>query len=117
MCRWKIYYDESTFSYLDGEPNETPQFGVICILQDDELVGRKILHFYDWYFWEGQEWMGCDIFGLTDRLMNDLPVHHLRAGRTVPGRVYRQIMDAADHDLDFPPRSGKLLEEKRGVNL
>lgn len=107
--RWKIFYDGGyTFSDEQGKPEDMPAFGVVCIVCADDLVGRMILHKFDWYYWTDGGWQGGDIYGLLDRLLHRLPTVAVCQGRTVPNAVYQEIMGRADKDPDFPPMSGKL---------
>ena len=124
--RWRIYYaDGSTFDSSQGEHEDAPPFGVICIVYPNDLVGRIIMHGWDWYYWvpgDGQhcqprsprtgQWWGSDIYGVLDRLLHNLPLCALKQGRNASNERYRQIMAAADKDPDFPPRSGKLAGER-----
>lgn len=112
---WRIYYsDETTFSSDQGTPQGAPAFGVICIIYPDSLVGRAIMHGWDWYYWveDDKQWWGSDIYGVLDRLLHNLPLHALKQGRNVSNESYRRIMTAADKDPDFPPKSGKLAKER-----
>lgn len=110
--RWRVYYDNgSTFSNEDGTPEQSPAFGVICIVSTNDLIGRIILHKHDWYWWIADEkvWFGGDIFGLLDRLLHRLSTEAILQGRTVPNEAFRDTMGRADKDEDFPPKSGRLM--------
>lgn len=113
---WRIYYDDgSTFDSGQGTPQDAPALGVICIVYPDELVGRVIMHRFDWYYWvadDEQQWWGSDIHGLTDRLIHNLPTEAVKEGRSVSHRYFREIITKADKDPDFPPKSGKNIGEK-----
>lgn len=112
---WRIYYaDGSTFDSNQGEHEDAPPFGVICIVYPNDLVGRIIMHGWDWYYWvtEVGQWWGSDIYGVLDRLLHNLPLCALKQGRNASNERYRQMMTAADKDPDFPPRSGKLAGER-----
>ncbi len=115
MIDWRIYYsDESTFDSSQGSPQDAPAYGVICIIYSNELVGRIIMHRWDWYYWvpdEGQ-WWGSDLFGVLDRLLHRLPTIALCQGRNVSNKTYSKIMGMADKDKDFPPKSGKIAGER-----
>ena len=112
--RWRIYYDDGSTFDSQGGCEDAPPFGVICIIYPDDLVGRKIMHGWDWYYWvpEAGQWWGSDIYGVLDRLLHNLPLRALKQGRNASNERYRQIMAAADKDPDFPPRSGKLAGER-----
>ncbi len=113
--KWKIWYDDgNTFDSSQGEPSESPKSGVICIVYPDELVGRVIMHRWDFYYWHpiDRQWWGTDIFGIViDLFMGDLPHQAGRSGRNASNKNYQDIMAAADKDPDFPPKSGKKVNE------
>ncbi len=105
---WKIFYaDGSVFDSSEGEPADAPKRGIICIVQNDDLVGREIKHGSNWYYWVENErqWWGSDRDGLLDWAMNNLPI---KQGRNVSRRRFGEIMDMADKDPGFPPKSGTL---------
>lgn len=115
MIHWRIYYsDGSTFDSNQGRCEDAPPFGIICIIYPNDLVGRIIMHGWDWYYWvpEDGQWWGSDIYGVLDRLLHNLPLRALKQGRNVSSKRYGQIMTSADKDPDFPPRSGKLAGER-----
>lgn len=111
---WRIYYSNGLmFDSSMGDPVDAPAYGVICIVQPDEMVGRVIMHGWDWYYFvpEDRQWWGSDIFGVIDRLCHRLPVVALLQGRNVSNKDFGLIMGRADKDLDFPPKSGKVHGE------
>lgn len=110
---WRIYYgDGSSFDSSEGSPLDAPSYGIICAVYPDELVGRAIMHGWDWYYWVNGQWWGSDIYGVLDRMLHNLPLQALKQGRNVSNQVYRKIMTTADKDPDFPPKSGKLSKER-----
>lgn len=113
--RWKIFYsDRSTFDSTQGDPSKSPKMGIICIVYPDELVGRVIMHKWDFYYWHPIEmqWWGTDIFGVVlDLFMDDQPHKAGRSGRNASNKNYQEIMAAADKDPDFPPKSGRRISE------
>lgn len=140
---WRIYYDDgSTFDNAQSSPRDAPAYGVICIVFANELIGRKIAHLKDFYYWvpDERQWWGSDIFGLLDQmslrdlvsrvgdqwsyLHYDLPMErdqlvyrliddgYIKLGRSVSSVTFREIMEIADKDPDFPPMSGKLKESQ-----
>lgn len=111
---WRIYYDdESTFDSSMGEPMNTPGFGFICIVQPDELVGRMIMWGWDRYYWvpADAQWWGSDDRSIGIRQARRLETVAPSYGANVSNTLFRKIMAAADHDPDFPPKSGKIRGE------
>lgn len=107
---WRLYYrDGSTFDSTQGEPKDAPAFGVICIPQPDPIVGRMIMHGWDWYYYvpESGQWWGSDLQGVLDRMLHRLPVVALAQGATVSNTDFREIFERADKDKDFPLKSAK----------
>tara|TARA_R110000787_G_scaffold36714_7_gene93588 strand:+ start:18895 stop:19230 length:336 start_codon:yes stop_codon:yes gene_type:complete len=106
---WRIFYDDgSTFSSLDGEPHEAPARGFICALGYDERGKRYIMHGWDHYYFddEANQFWGCEIHGLIDRLcMRRIGLAYF-LGRTVTRSQWDEFMTLADKDPDFP-REGR----------
>lgn len=90
---WTIYYDDgSTFSSLDGEPEDAPGYGVLAITQNRE---NTVLASQDFYLYREDYgcWIEVHIEGLIDHLVT--AAHHVRAvkaGRTVPLSVYERVL-------------------------
>lgn len=100
---WRIYYDDgTTFSNLDGSPEEAPPFGFICAVGYDETNSRYIMHGWDHYCWdvESNQWWGMDTFGLIDRLSRNLIVAY-KQGRTVSKTRFTEIMNLSNDDINF----------------
>lgn len=103
---WKIFYsDGSTFSSVEGSPEEAPSMGFICALGYDESGNRYIMHGWDHYCWDidSQQWWGMDIVGLFDRLTQN-KVFAYKMGRTITKKDFQSLMQAAHIDPDFPQR-------------
>lgn len=108
MTKWRIYYsDGTTVDNTKGGPQYAPSYGIVCIVQPDDMVGRQIMHGWDWYYWheETQQWWGCDIYGLLDRLLHNMQVTAVKQGRTVSNKDWQSIMQRANEDPDFLPKS------------
>jgi hypothetical protein len=103
--RWVIHYsDGSTFSDEDGQPEDAPAFGVVCIVQPDPDRKRNIMHGWDWYYYNdvegnGPMWWGCDLHGLLDRMLHRLGVRALVQGRTVSNDIWSEMMRRADEQF------------------
>ena len=123
---WRLYYEKfrddesdlpwSTFDSTMGQPGDAPAFGFLLAVFPDRdrgpnEIGRYIMWGWDYYFWhpEHQEFWGCNFTGLLDRLMSrsSLPIGAWFTGRTVHSTIFRQVMDAANADPDFQPKSAK----------
>lgn len=114
MKNWRVYYEDgSMFDNTMGSPEDAPSYGIICIVQADETVGRLIMHLWDWYFYRDDyaQWWGSDVWGLHDQLLSNKPLRAVKLGRNADSRVYQEILSAAMDDEDFPVKSGN----RRGV--
>lgn len=99
---WRIYYDDgSTFDSTDGIPQDAPPMGFVCAVGYDESGKRYIMHGWDHYCFDAEQWWGMDWCGLIDRLMLGR-VAAYKMGRTVTRSAFREIMRLADADPDFP---------------
>lgn len=113
MVQWVIWYaDGSSFSNIDGKPEDAPRAEVICIAAYSGDHGRMIWHATDYYIWEtqwGGEWISVDREGLSDYL--DRPGSHkirLR-GRHVPPSVFHAIYNKANTGKAKGPNIGRDL--------
>jgi hypothetical protein len=115
MPDWRIYYDdESTYDSDDGPPESAPPYGVLAIVFADRDHGRMVMNGWDWYFYHGTEenWWGADIHGLLDQLLHNLPVRALKQGRNAPAKVWKETLQRAMVDPDFPLKSATSKRER-----
>ena len=82
---WRIYYEQGTFSNQDGDWNDAPPWGVICIVCECDDLFRAV-----------------DKDGLLDYLTR-MDFNRLKIGREVPNSVYNAILPKARSDPDFSP--------------
>ena len=113
--KWRIYYgDGTTFDENQGTPEQAPPLNVQVIVVDDADVGRQLLHLWDWFYWDGEQWCGADIHGLLDQILHN-QVTAVKQGRTLPQREFDDIKNRAIADTDFLPKStSRNLERKTG---
>lgn len=105
---WRIYYDNSTYSSSDGAPNDAPSYGVICVVQPDNSVGRVIVERWDYYVYRQGEWYGHHLDGLLLELLEHAnEIEAVKAGRTIETQLYLSILSRANEDKDFPVKSAK----------
>lgn len=113
MVEWRIYYgDESTFDSTQGDPEDAPSHGVVCIVMNDPDVGRLILKSWDWYYFKRSDekgdwgWYGADIYGMLDWFMSEPRIcSSLKMGRTFANPRYQAVCNAALEDTDFQLKS------------
>ena len=110
MRKWKVLYDSGVYA---GSLEDAPGDGVVVIVQEDDDVGREILHRKDFYYWERGRWWGCDLYGLFDYLRRP-GWKKVLAGRNVEHRTYHALMDQARLDMDFSPKTALLTGELPG---
>lgn len=98
---WRIYYaDNSTFSNLDGKPEDAPPVGVICILQNPPNHGWMLLRDKDYYLrLDDSEWVGCEADGFWQYMFKPgwkCP----KFGENVSDDVYAKVIAQATEDMD-----------------
>jgi len=116
---WRIYYsDSSSFGSEEGEPNQAPRRGVLVIVQRDTEAGRSLWKECDFYWWLSRQraWVGGDLAGLLDYLAECAGAVVLQ-GRTVPDRLYRDVVRRAGSDPAFPPKRAWYSRERDGQTV
>lgn len=106
---WKIYYENGdTFDNTMGNPEDAPSYGVAVIVQEDEDVGRLIMHLWDWFYWRDdyKQWWGADVYGLHDQLLSNKPIRAVKIGRNMHTKEFQNLMERATDDPDFLIKSG-----------
>lgn len=98
--RWKVFYaDGSTYDSEEGGRPEAR--GVQAIVQDHPRVNKEIVTGADYYIRDPEgRWIGVDLFGLYDWLVD---VGLVLFGRMVTTEEYRELFKRA-----------KLEQEKSG---
>lgn len=107
--KWKIIYEDgSTFDNTQGKPEDAPSYGVVIIIQEDDYVGRLIMHLWDWFYWRADEgqWWGADVYGLHDQLLANKPISAVKLGRNMNSEKFHELMNQAADDVDFPIKQG-----------
>lgn len=112
--KWAVYYDDGKrFTDEDGTPEEAPAFGIVACVSPCEDMGREVIHGWDWYFFhtDHQVFWGCDISGLLDRLLHNLPTQAVKQGRSVYTPDFKTIYKKACEDPAFPVKSASHKRE------
>lgn len=87
----RIFYGDG--SVFDDENGNPPARDVQVIIQADDVVGAYALSGHDYYVRQGTEWVGVDIFGLFDYLLDSGLVLF---GRTITNDEYRKLLARAE---------------------
>ena len=108
---WRIYYEDgSTFDALDGDPEDAPGHGVLCIVQPCEAFGRQVVSGWDFYYYRSSSvtpWWGGDLIGTIDQFVrHPRESRALKMGSMADTPDYQRIRKAAIDDPDFRPMSG-----------
>lgn len=113
MLRWRVYYgDGAALSDEDCSLEALPGENVIVVVQSDDVpgdvyaTGRQLTYDRDFYWWEGDRWVGGDLYGLFDYLRRP-GWRKVLAGRTVIRDKYKKALARAVADPDFPPRTAQ----------
>ena len=111
--KWKIFYSTSTYSDEDGPPELAPKRDVQAIAVANKVTGRRIERTTDFYVWvpERGGWRGVDQFGLYDYLIGP-GTKIVLFGRTLSDEEYGEVWKLVAHDLDLPPRSAYMPNER-----
>lgn len=106
MVAWKIYYsDGSSFSNLEGKPEDAPPTGVICIKQLSAENKYELLALRDFYIWAGKEWWLADASGFWQYMFKP-GKKIVKFGTNVDDFTFERIMAEAREDLfDGNPES------------
>jgi len=115
---WKIYYnDRSTFSSLDGDPEDAPTRGVQVIAQDDPRLVWVTQAKSDYYIWDdrgdGPRFWGVDLFGLWEYLFTKPGKKIALAGMTIGSFDYDEIWRDAVNDPMFGRKATFARDELR----
>ena len=103
---WRIYYaDGSTFDSTQGEAKDAPADGFICVVGYTPAGNRYICHGKNHYYFdeEKQIWFGFDWHGVLDFVRWKCG---FKEGRMMDGDSFREVMNNAHRDPDFPQRKG-----------
>jgi hypothetical protein len=113
--RWKVYYiDGTTFSNLDGRPEDAPGWGVAAIAQEDDVVGVQIHQQRDFYCFapEFGGWYAVDYFGFAQYLAR--PGYKIvKLGEVMPTHKYRELLTSIRGDPDLPTKSTRYEWERK----
>lgn len=107
MVGWIVWYDDgSSFSSLEGSPQDAPRIGVICICERSQEHGRIIWVGHDYYWWHDDGvWVGGDASGLNDYLDQPGAYKVRLKGRSVPATRHHRIYKLACEDTRLPPKT------------
>jgi hypothetical protein len=106
---FRVYYDGGeTYS---GDAYAAPGLGVLCIVERDELHGRRLITQGDYYVLR-ERWYAVDFIGLVDYLLQPGP-RKVLVGRLVERNVYYDAIRRAEDDPEFPPRTAWVAGEER----
>lgn len=109
VVKWRIYYgDKTTFDSTQGEPQDAPTTGVICIVQKHPAYGFVVTAMKDFYWWQNGEWWASDQAGFW-QYMFTTGYKIVTFGVSVPAPVFQEIMAKATEDRDFGVKTGKSL--------
>ena len=114
--KWRIYYgDEQVFDNSMGSPSQAPSTNVQAIVCVDGSGNKKLYHSWDWYYFNGEEWRGCDVHGLLDQLLNDINnnICGVKQGRTIKDDIYDKILARAINDKNFKQDIKNKLEKPK----
>ena len=92
---------------VEGAPKG---WGVEAIVQPDIRVGYAIISSGDYYICRDGRWMGVDLAGMLDYVVNELGV--VMVGRTISHEEFTRILNLAKDERD-EKKTGWLRQERR----
>lgn len=108
LVDWIVWYaDGSTFTSAQGEPKDSPKFGVIAVAQADAWLGHEVMT-GEWYVYRAdvRKWFFCDSFGVKDQMIHfGHVIGAVRPGRFVTNDEYAAILKTTFDDPRLPRRS------------
>lgn len=111
MGKWRIYYSDGTVMEGEGCPANYTLVArdVQVIVQEHPDIGWHTQSGHDYYVWSDGRFVGVDLFGLYDWLLERGDVLF---GRTMTTRDHNEVMKRALKDLDGA-KAGWLKSERR----
>jgi len=95
---WKIYYaDNSTFDSTQGNPEDAPPVGVICIKFLSKEHGWAIVAFNDYYCYRQEEWWVAEAAGFWQYMFTP-GAKIVKFGTTIATFDFQRIMAQARED-------------------
>lgn len=92
--RWRIFYDDGSWSQGDGVPRNARVDGVICIVQKLPDEPRcQVIHTCDLYWWFDGMWWGGDLIGFLDASARG--ASWVKEGRTIRTEKFAEILGEA----------------------
>jgi len=94
---WTLWYDDETvFTSLDGEPNDSPRWGVVCVTQPGKA---KDVLWNEWayiYHEDMEIWTQHDLVGFIDQQVHFSPmITCVRIGRDMLTGRFKEIVERA----------------------
>lgn len=102
--KWKLWYEGGTsFSNLDGAPEDAPVDGIQCVSQLEDVWGEKSVSttaggdFYI-YDYDDDYWYRSDLYGLFARLKEKPLKLVVRFGKYIPLMGFETVRELARDD-------------------
>jgi len=96
---WRVYYEDgTTFDSAQGEPWESPVWGVVCIAQRTTEYDKVLCSGVPWYVFRSDWgfWQELDTVGFHDVLFNNARhVTVVRPGRYIKTKQFTDIWQRA----------------------
>lgn len=105
--KWKLWYEDGrSFSSLDGEPWESPEWGVALVVQTNhpqQIVAHSLEYYY--HRTDLDMWCDADPIGMIDQMVTyGHLIDCVRVGRWVrPQSKWSALVDKATLELRGPP--------------
>jgi len=109
---FKVYYsDGTTFSGTKDNVGDTPMWEGLVIVQRDKNHGRRIVIGGDFYVYENDGWISCDMFTMMQYLARKGMEKRIIVGVMVSQEKWNETVKRAYDDLDFPEKTASYRDE------
>lgn len=101
---WRIYYaDGSVYTDRDGPVEDAPAWGVVAIVEYNQVDGKRMIVNADYYVWEdrgmGPHWWEANQLGLIDYLQRN-GWKKVVFGRLIENDQYNEIRSQAYKEME-----------------
>jgi hypothetical protein len=113
--KWKVFYiDGSSFSNMDGVPQDAPGWGVLAVAQEDETVGVLVHQGNNYYVFDEQYdgWYGLDDNGFAQYVARS-GLKIVKLGESMSTERYKTMIKEIRENPNLPAKSARYEWERK----